>query len=100
MGPEVQYTSEKPWTELEIRVYPGADGNFTLYEDEFDNYNYENGAYTEIDFTWNDKNRTLSISSKKGDYIGMIKERKFVLRTADGTVKTVSYSGKKVRVKL
>lgn len=100
MGPEVQYTSEKPWTELEIRVYPGSDGSFTLYEDEFDNYNYENGAYTEIAFTWNDKNRTLSISSRNGEFSGMIKERKFVLRTADGTVKTVNYSGKKIRVKL
>ncbi|MGN1217777.1 MAG: TIM-barrel domain-containing protein, partial [Phocaeicola sp.] len=88
MGLEVQYTSEKDWTELEIRIYPGADGSFTLYEDEFDNYNYENGAYSEIAFTWSDKNRTLSISSRKGDYPGMIKERKFILRTADGNVKT------------
>lgn len=100
MGLEVQYTSEKDWTELEIRIYPGADGSFTLYEDEFDNYNYENGAYSEIAFTWSDKNRTLSISSRKGDYPGMIKERKFILRTADGNVKTVVYSGKKIKVKL
>ena len=100
MGLEVQYTSEKDWTELEIRIYPGADGRFTLYEDEFDNYNYENGAYSEIAFTWSDKNRTLSISSRKGDYPGMIKERKFILRTADGNVKTVAYSGKKIKVKL
>lgn len=100
MGPEVQYTSEKDWTELEIRIYPGADGSFTLYEDEFDNYNYENGAYSEIAFTWSDKNRTLSISSRKGDYLGMIKERKFILRTADDNVKTVVYSGKKIKVKL
>ena len=100
MGLEVQYTSEKDWTELEMRIYPGADGSFTLYEDEFDNYNYENGAYSEIAFTWSDKNRTLSISSRKGDYPGMIKERKFILRTADGNVKTVVYSGKKIKVKL
>ena len=100
MGLEVQYTSEKDWTELEIRIYPGADGSFTLYEDEFDNYNYENGAYSEIAFTWSDKKRTLSISSRKGDYPGMIKERKFILRTADGNVKTVVYSGKKIKVKL
>ena len=100
MGPEVQYTTEKDWTELEIRIYPGADGSFTLYEDEFDNYNYENGAYSEITFIWNDKNRTLSISSRKGYYPGMIKERKFILRTADGNAKTVVYSGKKTKVKL
>lgn len=45
VGSEVSYTSEKSWAELEIRIYPGADGCFTLYEDEFDNYNYERGLY-------------------------------------------------------
>ena len=48
IGPKVQYATEKPWDNLELRVYAGADGSFVLYEDEFDNYNYELGAYTEI----------------------------------------------------
>ena len=47
-GPEVQYTSEKKWDNLTLCIYPGNNGSFTLYEDEGDNYNYENGAYTEI----------------------------------------------------
>ena len=46
---------------LKVCVYPGADGNFVLYEDEGNNYNYENGAYTEIPMTWNDAKRTLTI---------------------------------------
>lgn len=45
LGPEMQYTGEKPWDHLEIRIYPGADGDFTLYEDEGNNYNYERGVY-------------------------------------------------------
>ena len=49
-GPKVQYATEQNWDQLEIRVYPGADGEFVLYEDEFDNYNYENGAYSTISF--------------------------------------------------
>ena len=47
-GPRVQYATEKKWDNLELRVYPGADGKFTLYEDENDNYNYEKGAYSTI----------------------------------------------------
>jgi len=52
MGPNVQYAEEKPWDDLEIRVYPGSNGSFTLYEDENDNYNYEKGDYSTITFNW------------------------------------------------
>ena len=57
LGPEMQYVGEKSWDNLEIRVYPGADGSFTLYEDEGDGYNYEQGYYATITFQWNDKAR-------------------------------------------
>ena len=104
IGPDVQYSTEKPWDDLEIRVYAGANGTFCLYEDEFDNYNYEKGAFSTIDFSWNDKSRSLTIGARKGTYDGMIKNRKFrVILIKDGKQsepKTVSYSGKKVTVKL
>lgn len=105
IGPEVQYATEKPWDALEIRVYPGADGEFTLYEDEFDNYNYEKGAYSTIKFKWNDKTRTLTISDREGEYPGMLKNRKFNVRVAgDGKgksdPKTVEYSGKNVECRI
>ena len=58
-GPNVQYSSASNWDNLEIRIYPGADGQFTLYEDERDNYNYEKGHFSEIPFTWNDATHTL-----------------------------------------
>ena len=57
LGPEMQYTGEKPWDNLEIRLYPGADGTFMLYEDEGDTYNYERGIYSTIPFHWNDRSR-------------------------------------------
>lgn len=100
IGPDVQYATEKPWDDLEIRVYPGADGSFTLYEDEGDNYNYEQGAYTEILFTWNDASRRLTIGARKGSFEGMLTARKFTLVLPDGTKKAVSYNGKKTSVKL
>ena len=97
---KVQYSTEKDWSRLELRVYPGADGSFTLYEDEFDNYNYENGAYTEIPLSWNDADRTLTIGARKGSYNGMLKSRKFVVDVPGGKPKTVTYSGRAVTVKL
>ena len=98
LGPEMQYVGEKAWDNLEIRLYPGADGNFTLYEDEGDNYNYEKGVYATIPFHWNDKARTLTIGGRKGSYPGMLSSRKFTLTLPDGTEKTVEYSGTEVSV--
>ena len=100
IGPDVQYTNEKKWDNLIINVYPGADGTFTLYEDEGDNYNYESGAYTEIQMKWNDTKRILTIDARKGEYNGMLPKRNFTIRTADGKEKIITYSGKKINVKI
>ncbi len=77
VGPKVQYATEKKWDNLEIRIYEGANGEFTLYEDENDNYNYEKGAYSTIQFSWNDKKKTLTIADRKGSFPGMINDRRF-----------------------
>jgi alpha-D-xyloside xylohydrolase len=77
MGPFQQYTNEKSRDTLEIRIYEGTDGNFTLYEDEGDNYNYEKGKYATIDFAWNDKARTLTIKDRKGSFAGMQQNKTF-----------------------
>lgn len=100
IGLDVQYTNEKKWDNLIINVYPGADGTFTLYEDEGDNYNYESGAYTEIQMKWNDKKRILTIDARKGEYNGMLTKRNFTIRTADGKEEVITYSGKKINVKI
>ena len=109
-GPEVQYSSEKPWDELEIRVYPGADGSFTLYEDEGDNYNYEKGKFSEIQFVWNEADRTLNIAPRKGSYKGMLQHRRFHIVLVDANSgagdqpmqasKSVEYDGKAVKIQL
>lgn len=100
VGPEVQYTSEKPWDNLDIKVYPGANAEFTLYEDEGDNYNYQKGMYSTITFKWNDKSKTLTVDRRKGDFPGMLKERKFNIKVAGGAEKTVTYNGKRLNVKM
>jgi len=111
IGPKVQYATEKKWDNLEIRVYPGTDGEFTLYEDENDNYDYEKGAYSTIIFKWDNEKKTLTINDRQGSFPGMLTERKFnIVKVAAGTgtgmdtVKTydkvVTYKGKKVVVNL
>lgn len=105
-GPEVQYATEKKWDNLEIRIYPGANGKFVLYEDENDSYNYEKGAYSTITFTWDDKSKKLSISDRKGNFSGMLINRKFnivlVAESKEGvasTRKQINYTGKKANIK-
>lgn len=110
-GPKVQYAAEKKWDNLEIRIYPGADGVFTLYEDENDNYDYEKGEFSTITFTWDDVNKVLLIGERKGSFIGMLTERKFnIVKVAKGKGtginamesydKVVNYTGQKVVVNL
>ena len=100
IGPDVQYAAEKAWDSLEIRVYPGANGSFTLYEDAGDGYAYENGEYSEIPMTWSDGGKTLTIGARKGSYPGMIMSRTFTVKTPDGKTRSVDYNGAKVVVKM
>ena len=98
LGPEMQYVGEKAWDNLELRLYPGANGDFTLYEDEGDNYNYEKGQYATIAFHWNDKTRTLTIDERKGNYPGMLTKRQFTIVTPDGKQQVVNYEGMQKQV--
>jgi len=100
LGPEMQYVGEKRWDQLELRIYPGANGQFMLYEDEGDNYNYEKGVYATITMEWNDRARTLTIGERKGSFPGMLQQRQFTVVLPDGTMKTVDYHGSAITVKL
>lgn len=110
MGDVVQYAREKPADKLEIRIFKGADGEFSLYEDEGDNYNYEKGAYSIITFSWNDTKKVLTIGNCNGSFPGMLAKRKFNIILVDvnkGTSsdvtenydKEVTYEGEKVVIK-
>ena len=68
MGPFIQYADEKTNGNIELRVYTGADGAFSLYEDENDNFDYKKGIYSIIPFSWNEKTKTLTIGNRKGEY--------------------------------
>ena len=109
MGPFLQYSNEKPADPIELRVYRGANGSFTLYEDENDNYNYEKGAYATIPLSWDEAKHVLTIGDRIGSFPGMLQSRAFrvVFVTENhGTGgqltakedKSVQYSGKKITV--
>jgi alpha-D-xyloside xylohydrolase len=110
IGPAVQFAEEKKWDDLEIRIFPGADGKFVLYEDEHDNYNYEKGIYSTITFNWDDKKKSLTINDRNGSFPGMLESRKFNIvlvsnnkavgdNTTAAVDKVIGYTGKKVVVK-
>lgn len=111
MGPVMQYAAEKQADPLELRIFPGADGDFVLYEDENDGYNYEKGQYAEIPMHWNDKLHELTIGKRNGEFKGMLKNRVFdvVIVTKNQGVgigvspkpdKKVAYSGESIIIKL
>ena len=98
-GEDIQYTDEKPADHIRLYVYQGADGEFTLYEDEGVNYNYEKGMYAMIPMEYDDETRTLTIGERKGSFPGMLEERTF---TVDINAKgiEVKYTGSAQTVKL
>jgi alpha-D-xyloside xylohydrolase len=109
LGPDEEWSTEKPADPIELRVYPGEDGSFTIYEDENDNYDYEKGQYATIPLRWDDRTHTLTIGDRKGQFPGMMEHRTFHVvfvrenhgvgvNPADESDKVVPYSGKTVTV--
>lgn len=111
-GPEIEWSDQKPAENIILYVYAGRNGEFTLYEDEGTNYNYERGAYATIKFVYDDAKRTLTISEREGSFPGMLKQRKFTVvyrqrgqQVSDFSLenvkgRTVTYKGKAVNIKL
>jgi alpha-D-xyloside xylohydrolase len=79
-GPEILYTSEKPADPIRLFVYTGDNGSFTLYEDENINYNYEKGKFSMIPLSYNEKEHTLNIGTRQGEYPGMLGTRTFEIK--------------------
>jgi alpha-D-xyloside xylohydrolase len=109
-SPVMQYVGEKPADNLTLYVYAGANGAFTLYEDEGVNYNYEKGAFAQIPITWDEAGKTLTIGARQGTFPGMLAARTFnvVFVSKDKAAgfafepkadKTVRYTGAAVQVK-
>src|SRR5450755_511659 len=110
LGPEMEWSTERAADPIELRIYPGADGDFTVYEDENDNYNYEKGKYATIPMHWDSEKSTLTIGDRKGDFPGMLKQRTFRVifvhkdhgvgvGPTDEAEKVITYAGTKLEVR-
>lgn len=99
-GPVEQYISQKRGGPIELRVYPGADALFDLYEDEGTNYDYEHGVFSSIKLTWNDDRHELTIGKREGSFPGMPTEREFLVQLIGTTAKqqAVKYEGRELHV--
>lgn len=95
-----QYADEHPDAPYIIKVYPGADATFTIYEDAGDSYDCEHKGYVTYTLHWDDSHRQLSISARKGSYKKMVKRRQLTFVMPDGYQQTVVYDGKKAIVTL
>ena len=112
VGPEMEWSDQKKAELIDLYVYAGKDGSYTLYEDEGTNYNYEKGKYAMIDFKYNDAQKTVTIAARKGSFDGMLQKRRFnIVLVSDNNQqgislakapkgKMVKYAGKAVTVKL
>ncbi|KEO73798.1 TIM-barrel domain-containing protein [Anditalea andensis] len=77
-GPEIQYSTEKVAEEIMVYVYEGQNGDFTLYEDENTNYNYEEGKYLKIPIRYDDQSGELTFGDKQGEsFDGRLDNRTF-----------------------
>ena len=112
IGPEMQWSDEKKPELIDLYVYAGKDGSYTLYEDEGTNYNYEKGKYAVIDFKYNDAWKQVTIGARKGSFDGMLQKRRFNIILVDQKKqqgvnlakspkgKVVKYAGQAMTVKL
>lgn len=107
VGPQVQYAAQQSTESLKIVIYPGANGNYVLYEDEGISYRYENGAFSLIRFEWDDTQKQLTIHKRQGEYPGMLQERQFeVILMKNGQTfdqldgKEIIYTGKEMTVNI
>ena len=112
IGPEMQWSDEKKPELIDLYVYAGKDGSYTLYEDEGTNYNYEKGKYATIDFKYDDARKQVTIGARKGSFDGMLQKRRFNIILVDQKKqqgvnlakspkgKVVKYAGQAMTVKL
>lgn len=79
-GPEIEYTTQKPADPIVLYVYTGADGSFSLYEDDGHTYDFEKGSYSVIPISYSESSKELSIGARQGSFENMLKERTFRIK--------------------
>lgn len=96
----MQYTGECDEAHIRLRIYPGTDGSFELYQDEGDNYNYEMGSFSVIKLYWTESNKTLKITNREGSYFNMPECIEFQIEGVGLSTTTILYDGTEVVISL
>jgi alpha-D-xyloside xylohydrolase len=108
MGPVMQYATERPDAPYEIRIYPGANGSFTMYEDDNETYAYERGQSARYDLTWNDATQILTVGPRRGSFPGLVPHRTLNIvlmggrkgsNATTGPARSIRYDGRPARVR-
>ncbi|HMK39337.1 MAG TPA: DUF5110 domain-containing protein, partial [Bacteroidota bacterium] len=111
LGPDIEYATQESSAPTELRIYPGRDARFDLYDDEGDTYDYENGVYAIIPMRWDEARKTLTLGDRLGSYSGGSRSRKFAIvlvgenhgagpERSTSPDRTVEYVGKRTSVRL
>jgi alpha-D-xyloside xylohydrolase len=111
MGPEIEYAAQNPGGPIELRIYRGADGQFDLYEDAGDSYDYEKGQHSVIPIRWNDSASVLTIGRREGSFPEMVEKRTFRIvvvgsghgvgeEVTSNSDKEITYQGAEIKVSL
>jgi len=108
VGPDMQWSDEKPADTISLYIFEGRNGSFKLYEDEGTNYNYERGLYSVIPLSYDNASRTLVIGRRQGSFPGMLRNRTFILHFITPTSplhgsnkpQVIKYNGEEVKAKM
>jgi alpha-D-xyloside xylohydrolase len=111
MGPEIEYAAQNPGGPIELRIYRGADGQFDLYEDAGDSYDYEKGQHSVIPIRWNDSASVLTVGRREGSFPEMVEKRTFRIvvvgsghgvgeEVTSNSDKEITYQGAEIKVSL
>jgi alpha-D-xyloside xylohydrolase len=99
LGPVKPYADAPSAEPIELRVYPGTNGEFALYDDAGNGYGYEKGQYSLVRFAWDDRGRTFAIAAREGSYASNPRFR-VVCASAPSISRELSYSGKEEKIEL
>jgi alpha-glucosidase/alpha-D-xyloside xylohydrolase len=101
LGPVKQYTEEKSDAPVTLVVHPGADGAFSLYEDDGKSFNYRQGEFMRVNIAWNDRQRRLTMRLAQGAKMMAPQKRNFVIEIAgESARREVIFDGRPVDVRL
>ena len=97
LGPVKQFTGERTDQPLTVVIYPGADAEFLLYEDDGHSFDYRKGDWTGLEMTWDDKARVFCLQLAPGSRMLPPTPRPIVVKMAD-SARSVSFGGVPLKV--